>query len=687
MRPEGPRTHHHLACGLAFLALGLLSVPADAALAYRRQLSILGARVGATGAPHLNFPVLVSITDPTLRLAANGGHIYSPLAYDIAFRDSAFALLDWEIEKYDGVTGTLVAWVRIPSLPSGAGVNTIFYLDYGDCTVGTRQNTPANVWTAGFRYVYHLSEPSGNPIDSTANAIVATRNPNGDAAALETLNVPGRIGGAIDMTAPPTVPPAAFTVGPPATDTHVSVADGNYAAGTAFTFEAWVRFRTVPAAGQFVGIVTKGRESGTNWIGIDRSGTGVASEIWQSGNLNGTTVLGAAPGTTWPRPSTDNAAQRRADLRERGAGEHGQRELQLHDRPQHPPRRRQPAGNLNGTTVLNAGTWYYVAATFNSTPPQRRKIFVNGALQNNDNTNAAFTTALNTRFGDDSNGNWLDGQLDEVRFSLGTARSVGWIQTSFNNQNSPATFYTLGAESSIGVPNTCGVMLVESGTYAGNGADNRPIFVGFQPDVVFVKARRRHLPGGPHLDHGRGRHEVAQPRGGGPLRERRPVPRPHGLHRRHRSDGQRGCHDLLLGRLQGGGRTAEGGNLHRQQRRQHVDHGCRLPTRVRHHTSSGRRGQRRAGAPVLEHGRGHELQLRRHRDRAPGQRHTGPASRRLPGRQRRLRQYQRGHLPLHRLECCAGTRGGGLLRGQRRRQPQPGHRRLRAGMGPRQEGR
>ena len=191
--------------------------------------------------------------------------------------------------------------------------------------------------------------------------------------------------------------------------------------------EAWVRFDTVPGPGGFVGIMTKGRESGTNWIGIDRVGTGVASSIWQL-----------------------------------------------------------PDGDVNGTTVLGTGTWYYVVATFN-TSPQRRRIYVNGVQEGADNTNSAFTTALNTRLGDDSNGNWMDGQMDEVRFSLGVTRSAGWILTSYNNQNNPATFFTLGAESSIAAVTSCGQTLVKSGVYVGNNTVGRPVFVGFQPDVLFVK--------------------------------------------------------------------------------------------------------------------------------------------------------------------------------------------------------
>ena len=40
----------------------------------------------------------------------------------------------------------------------------------------------------------------------------------------------------------------------------------------------------------------------------------------------------------------------------------------------------------------------------------------------------------------------LDGQADEVRIAT-TARSAEWIQTEFNNQSSPSTFYAVGEET------------------------------------------------------------------------------------------------------------------------------------------------------------------------------------------------------------------------------------------------
>src|SRR5262245_33032631 len=234
--------------GLAAVLVSLgFTATADAAFAYRKPLTIQGARV--SGAPHTNFPVLVSVVDPNLRTVANGGHVTSSTGADIAFMlQTGGVQLDHEIERYDATTGTLVAWVRIPSLPAA---NTNIFIYYGDSEVTCAQNTPGRVWDANFRYVYHFNETAGNPLDSTTNATVATRNPNGDATAVETPNVAGQIGPALDLTTAPTVPPATFTAGPPATDTHVAIGDGTLAANSAVTMEAWVRFDTVPGAGQF----------------------------------------------------------------------------------------------------------------------------------------------------------------------------------------------------------------------------------------------------------------------------------------------------------------------------------------------------------------------------------------------------------------------------------------------------
>ena len=105
-----------------------------------------------------NFTVLVSVTDPALKTVANGGHVANANGYDIGFyADSGGSTkLKWQVEKYDGTTGNLIAWVKIPSVSSSS--DTVFYLFYGDSTINTDQSDPPNTWDANFKGVYHLRD-------------------------------------------------------------------------------------------------------------------------------------------------------------------------------------------------------------------------------------------------------------------------------------------------------------------------------------------------------------------------------------------------------------------------------------------------------------------------------------------------------------------------------------------------
>jgi biopolymer transport protein ExbB len=52
-------------------------------------------------------------------------------------------------------------------------------------------------------------------------------------------------------------------------------------------------------------------------------------------------------------------------------------------------------------------------------------------------------------------GGFFNGTLDEVRLSIGAARSADWIAASYNNQNAPSSFYAVGSETVTG-----GAMLI-----------------------------------------------------------------------------------------------------------------------------------------------------------------------------------------------------------------------------------
>jgi hypothetical protein len=172
---------------------------------YRKPIIIDSSRV-VVGCPNeltdlTDFAVLISITgDDDLKTTANGGHVVHPDGYDITFRASdGITQLDHEVEQYDGSAtgGTLVAWVRIPTL-SGSSDTTI-YLYYGDSSVTSPTENPTGVWDSNFAGVWHLKEdPSGaapQMKDSTANLH------HGTSGGTMTLadQVPGQMGGSLEF--------------------------------------------------------------------------------------------------------------------------------------------------------------------------------------------------------------------------------------------------------------------------------------------------------------------------------------------------------------------------------------------------------------------------------------------------------------------------------------------------------
>lgn len=278
---------------------------ARAAFGFRKSITIDNAQVA--GPANLNdFPVLINLVDLDLRNTPLGD-VTSVTGYDIIFRGEdattcggpATCILDHEIESYDGGTGTLVAWVRVPVLQTLA--NTVIYIYYGDAAVTCSQENATGVWDSNYREVLHLHE-TGDHTDSTANGFTAVTK--------GTVNqgVAGKIGPADDFIGP--------------TESRLIISDGELAANTSFTFEAWVYIRNLQA-GLWTGLVTKGRDSGADWVGFGKSASNNLTLYWQCCN---------------------------------------------------PPT--QP-GNLDGPG-LSAGQWYYMAGTYNS-GTTTRTLYLDGA--------------------------------------------------------------------------------------------------------------------------------------------------------------------------------------------------------------------------------------------------------------------------------------------------------------------
>jgi biopolymer transport protein ExbB len=106
---------------------------------------------------------------------------------------------------------------------------------------------------------------------------------------------------------------------------------------------------------------------------------------------------------------------------------------------------------VSSATSTGTGAWHHFALTINNAT-NTGTLYYDGAANA---TNTAMTLRPSSMGTDNSNyfgrsqysaDEGLYGNFDEFRIS-NTARSVGWITTSYNNQNSPSTFYTTSAET------------------------------------------------------------------------------------------------------------------------------------------------------------------------------------------------------------------------------------------------
>ncbi|MDJ0816853.1 MAG: PilC/PilY family type IV pilus protein [Desulfobacterales bacterium] len=190
----------------------------------------------AVGTDFTDFPVLVSIqNDPQLKTTANGGLVTDANGFDIIFSsDLAGTLqLDHEVESYDGTTGTLVGWVRLPILKTYE--DTEFYLHYSNSSISTSQENGPGVWDANYQGVWHLNQDpgpggTGDIKDSTANANHGTAHASMTPSDL----VSGPISGALDFDE---------------VDDYVTIGDQPELELPVYSWSAWIRTDHAPVSG------------------------------------------------------------------------------------------------------------------------------------------------------------------------------------------------------------------------------------------------------------------------------------------------------------------------------------------------------------------------------------------------------------------------------------------------------
>lgn len=375
--------HKILLLTITMVTTSLIGISQPAGYGFGKQILVQSSQVAGT-ANLTDFTVLVNFTDPNLRTTANGGNVENANGFDITFTQGDCSTpLDHQIERYNPTTGEYIAWIRIPSL--SPTVDFAIHMFYGNSAI-TADPSTVNAWEANYEGVWHMNNSPNNSAltDYSGNAA------NGTSAGAMTATdlVAGQIGNAIDFDG---------------TNDYFAIATKNYTnVGEIpqISVSAWVNTTFVDNTnGQF-----------RNWSILDFD----RSEYFNF-FIHGDGRLGFS---SW------------------GGG--------IHD---------SYAGNAGD---LNDGSWHHVVGVYDGT---NKLYYIDGALAltvNNPHGGNAIGRG-SRRFGfigDGSeanafNGNrnniYYDGMYDEIRFTT-NALSADWIQTEFNNQSSPATFYTISAE-------------------------------------------------------------------------------------------------------------------------------------------------------------------------------------------------------------------------------------------------
>jgi hypothetical protein len=267
-----------------FPFLGIEHQSADAAWyttggtwTYRKTITIDHTKVDGS-ADHTSFPVLISlIADTNIDEAQSDGD-------DILFTSSnGTTKLDHEIELYTERvgSGTLVAWVEVPTLDYND--NTVLYVYYGNASCSSQQNA-TGVWDADYQGVWHINQEGTSAGASIYTDSTSFANTGNDY--IGATGRGGKIGYGKDFDG--------------STDYITTAAVTNLVNSTeTATFSAWVKTATTP---NIYDTILLGRSSGISLALIISGQAGTKNEVtymWEgwSTEYNWDTNLALTTGT------------------------------------------------------------------------------------------------------------------------------------------------------------------------------------------------------------------------------------------------------------------------------------------------------------------------------------------------------------------------------------------------------
>jgi hypothetical protein len=131
--------------------------PFDEGWQFRKKIKIDHTKVNENLE---NFPVLISSIDDDIRDKAQSDGDDILFMYDTGVAEKMYH----ELERYNGDTGELIAWVNVNQI--SANEDTTFYVYYGNPSCSAQQ-LPERVWDLDYKAVYHMNYESGGLIDST----------------------------------------------------------------------------------------------------------------------------------------------------------------------------------------------------------------------------------------------------------------------------------------------------------------------------------------------------------------------------------------------------------------------------------------------------------------------------------------------------------------------------------------
>lgn len=344
---------------------------------YRKKITIDKSKVNAKTIVYsstntvdydlVDFPVLIDLTDNDL--------IYYPGAcgnkiQDAGGKDISFALstapgvpLNFQLERYDPISGRLTCWVKISALAANktATTATAIYLYYGSSSPANLHNpystTALNTWNADYSKVLHMNAFYQGQGLQNFNSDV----PNSD------VFKSAKIGLGIEL------------------NTTSAIFNAGTEESTTITISGWIKSSGI---GRDQVILTNDS--------LARGGYQLRM------NVDNKLVLDVFKGLS------------------------------------------ATASITGGLTALNAGTLYHVCVVFSGTVGT---IYLNGnAVGSASIPSLRLGPGGTLRIGRNRLGNnKFYGAMDELRIQK-IAIGTEWMKTEYNNQNDPASFYTVSAE-------------------------------------------------------------------------------------------------------------------------------------------------------------------------------------------------------------------------------------------------